>query len=284
MELGVLRVIGVLLVASCDVGVAIWDRYAAEPTPLPVSYTAHLMGALAGLCVGLVVLKHFERKLAATITWWIALAVYLACVLVAVLWNVFIVTPGAVYSSWYTAVVDHAFFLIFFPFFFFIFLLKTNFEFIKKSWKKNQFFFNSEVDELWGGASVKRHDEPFPGRGGSELRSKAPRWKWPVTVSGTKREKKKSKFFMLIRSIRTMNNFFTVIMNARLTCRIFPASKTKACRELAEQKYSNRLWKCLCAPQTIKESQNVIILYKIRSKSVLLVIIQEKFSVVKLQG
>ena len=99
MELGVLRVIGVLLVASCDVGVAIWDRYAAEPTPLPVSYTAHLMGALAGLCVGLVVLKHFERKLAATITWWIALAVYLACVLVAVLWNVFIVTPGAVYSS-----------------------------------------------------------------------------------------------------------------------------------------------------------------------------------------
>ncbi|OWA53109.1 Protein rhomboid [Hypsibius exemplaris] len=99
MELGVLRVIGVLLVASCDVGVAIWDRYAAEPTPLPVSYTAHLMGALSGLCVGLIVLKNFDQRLSATITWWIALAIYSACVLVAVLWNIFIVIPGGAYSS-----------------------------------------------------------------------------------------------------------------------------------------------------------------------------------------
>lgn len=88
-----LRVIGVLLVASCDVGVAIWDRYAAEPTPLPVSYIAHLMGALAGLCVGLIVLKNFDHKLSGSITWWVAVFVYLAFVAFVVLWNIFIVSP-----------------------------------------------------------------------------------------------------------------------------------------------------------------------------------------------
>ena len=94
MELGMLRITGVLLIASCDVGVAIWDRYASEPTPLPVSYTAHLMGALAGLCIGLVALKNFDQRYSSTVTWWIAVSVYFACVLAAVLWNCFIVEPG----------------------------------------------------------------------------------------------------------------------------------------------------------------------------------------------
>lgn len=95
MELGLLRVIGVLLVASCDVGVAIWDRYAAAITPLPVSYIAHLTGALSGLCVGLVVLKNFDQKLSWSVTWWIASFVYLAWVIFSVMWNVFIASPKA---------------------------------------------------------------------------------------------------------------------------------------------------------------------------------------------
>ncbi|GAU96656.1 hypothetical protein RvY_08074 [Ramazzottius varieornatus] len=99
MELGMLRIVGVLLIASCDVGVAIWDRYAAEPTPLPVSYTAHLMGALAGLCVGLVALKNFDQRFSSTVTWWIALSIYFASVLAAVLWNCFIVEPGVLQYS-----------------------------------------------------------------------------------------------------------------------------------------------------------------------------------------
>lgn len=94
MELALLRVVGVLFVASCNVGYAIWDRYSDDPTPVPVSYVAHLLGALSGVCIGLIVLKNFDKKLSHRVTWWIALAVYSACVILAVLWNIFIISPA----------------------------------------------------------------------------------------------------------------------------------------------------------------------------------------------
>jgi rhomboid-related protein 1/2/3 len=48
---------------------------------------AHLTGALAGLTIGLMVLKNFEQKLHKQLLWWIALGVYAACTLFAVLFN-----------------------------------------------------------------------------------------------------------------------------------------------------------------------------------------------------
>lgn len=76
-------------IASADVGFAIYDRYAAEQLGPPVSYVAHLTGALAGLTIGLLVLKNFEQKLHEQLIWWVALGVYAACTLFAVLFNVF---------------------------------------------------------------------------------------------------------------------------------------------------------------------------------------------------
>lgn len=55
--------------ASADVGFAIYDRYAAEQVGPPVSYVAHLTGALAGLTIGLLVLKNFEQKLHEQLMW-----------------------------------------------------------------------------------------------------------------------------------------------------------------------------------------------------------------------
>lgn len=66
-----------------------YDRYAAEPHGPPVSYVAHLTGALAGLTIGLLVLKNFEQKLHEQLLWWVALGVYAACTLFAVLFNIF---------------------------------------------------------------------------------------------------------------------------------------------------------------------------------------------------
>lgn len=54
----------------------------------PVSYVAHLTGALAGLTIGLLVLKNFEQKLHEQLLWWIALGVYAACTIFAILFNV----------------------------------------------------------------------------------------------------------------------------------------------------------------------------------------------------
>jgi len=89
MRCGILRLFGIFAIASCDVGYAIYSRYAAESLSLspPVSYVAHLTGALAGLTIGLLVLKNFEQKLHEQLLWWIALGVYAACTIFAVLYN-----------------------------------------------------------------------------------------------------------------------------------------------------------------------------------------------------
>lgn len=69
-------------------GFAIYSRYAVESTTAPsVSYVAHLTGALAGLTIGLLVLKNFEQKLHEQLLWWIALGVYAACTIFAVVFN-----------------------------------------------------------------------------------------------------------------------------------------------------------------------------------------------------
>ena len=80
----------ILFSAIADVGFAVWDRYSKKiSVGPPVSYTAHLMGALAGLTIGLVVLKNFEQKLHEQYMWWIALALYVAYIVFAIFWNLF---------------------------------------------------------------------------------------------------------------------------------------------------------------------------------------------------
>lgn len=70
-------------------GFAIYSRYAVDTINGPsVSYVAHLTGALAGLTIGLLVLKNFEQKLHEQFLWWVALGVYAACTLFAIIFNV----------------------------------------------------------------------------------------------------------------------------------------------------------------------------------------------------
>ncbi|CAD6221206.1 GSCOCG00005088001-RA-CDS [Cotesia congregata] len=87
MEFGIVRLIGIFIIASADVGFAIYDRYAAEQMGPPVSYVAHLTGALAGLTIGLLVLKNFEQRLHEQLLWWVALGVYAACTIFAIMYN-----------------------------------------------------------------------------------------------------------------------------------------------------------------------------------------------------
>lgn len=54
-----------------------------------MSYVAHLTGALAGLTIGLLVLKNFEQKLRDQLLWWVALGVYAACIIFAIVFNLF---------------------------------------------------------------------------------------------------------------------------------------------------------------------------------------------------
>ncbi|XP_005101581.2 rhomboid-related protein 3 [Aplysia californica] len=91
MELGILKLATVFVIASSDVGFAIWTRYSqpqGESSP-PLGYTPHLTGALAGLTVGLAVLKSFQQHLHQQYMCWLALAIYTGCVGFALFWNIF---------------------------------------------------------------------------------------------------------------------------------------------------------------------------------------------------
>ncbi|XP_017098335.1 protein rhomboid isoform X2 [Drosophila bipectinata] len=104
MRYGVIRLLHILIFVSFDFGFAIYARYAGEDLPLgsssefpnidqvegpaAVSFVAHLAGAIAGLTIGLLVLKSFEQKLHEQLLWWIALGTYSALVVFAIAFNI----------------------------------------------------------------------------------------------------------------------------------------------------------------------------------------------------
>ena len=59
-----------------------------HPHP-PVAYVSHVVGALAGLTVGILVLKTFEHKFHTTVLWWTALFTSSLCTTFAIAWNLF---------------------------------------------------------------------------------------------------------------------------------------------------------------------------------------------------
>lgn len=83
-----LRLVGLLFVASLEVGCGIYRRYAPpEPDKPQVGFTAHLAGVLAGLTFGLVILKNYEQKLSERRVWWFTLVLLLILNLAAFLYQ-----------------------------------------------------------------------------------------------------------------------------------------------------------------------------------------------------
>ncbi|CAL4244543.1 unnamed protein product [Meganyctiphanes norvegica] len=88
MQFGVMRLIGISFVAAADMGFAVYDYYTGSRSGLPVSYIAHMTGALAGLSLGLVVLKRFQEKPNKDhLLWWVSLGTFTACAVFAVTFN-----------------------------------------------------------------------------------------------------------------------------------------------------------------------------------------------------
>lgn len=74
------------LYAGLDIGVAIYSRYHEGNK---ISYTAHFAGLLAGILLGIAVLRNIEVLLWENIVWWVSLSAYLLLLLFALLWNAF---------------------------------------------------------------------------------------------------------------------------------------------------------------------------------------------------
>uniref|UniRef100_A0A0A1WPE5 rhomboid protease n=2 Tax=Zeugodacus cucurbitae TaxID=28588 RepID=A0A0A1WPE5_ZEUCU len=102
MRYAVAQLLSVLIFVSCDLGYALYSQYldaegVSKPThiehtwpnldPPPVSYVAHMTGALAGFTIGLLVLKNFEHRAYENLIWWLALGVYSAFTVFAIVFN-----------------------------------------------------------------------------------------------------------------------------------------------------------------------------------------------------
>ncbi|KAI9587960.1 protein rhomboid-like [Glossina fuscipes] len=90
MKYAVAQLVSVVIFVLCDLGYAFYTQYLAadelNEAP-PVSYIAHLTGALAGLTIGLLVLKSFERRPYDNLIWWLALSIYCAFTVFAIVFN-----------------------------------------------------------------------------------------------------------------------------------------------------------------------------------------------------
>ncbi|KDR22447.1 rhomboid-related protein 2-like isoform X1 [Zootermopsis nevadensis] len=69
-----------------DVGTAVYTRYVLLEES-QIGYAAHLAGAVAGLLVGINVLRNLEIKSWERKVWWASIILYTALMLAAIIWN-----------------------------------------------------------------------------------------------------------------------------------------------------------------------------------------------------
>ncbi|XP_058807042.1 rhomboid-related protein 2 isoform X2 [Phymastichus coffea] len=87
MEFAVLQLLVFLVVTCVDVGQAIYNRYVLEANN-QIGYVAHLAGAVAGLLVGINILRNLEVQTWEKVVWWASFITFTALMAAAILWNV----------------------------------------------------------------------------------------------------------------------------------------------------------------------------------------------------
>ncbi|CAG4931911.1 unnamed protein product [Colias eurytheme] len=88
MEFAIIQLLVFVLLAAVDVGTAVYDRY-WKHTQQNIGYVAHLGGAVAGLLVGIGVLRNLEKRKWEKRLWWAAVVLYFSLMIAGVLANIF---------------------------------------------------------------------------------------------------------------------------------------------------------------------------------------------------
>ncbi|XP_066232029.1 rhomboid-related protein 2 [Saccopteryx leptura] len=87
---GIVRLLIIIFIIASDVGFALYRRFFVSANESPVSFAAHIAGGFAGMSIGYTVFSCFDKTLLKDPRFWIAIAAYLACVLFAVFFNIFL--------------------------------------------------------------------------------------------------------------------------------------------------------------------------------------------------
>lgn len=76
-----------VLVAGTDIGTAIYNRYVLDINE-NIGYAAHFAGAVAGLLVGINILRNLSITRTERIIWWISIIVYTILMGTCIIWNI----------------------------------------------------------------------------------------------------------------------------------------------------------------------------------------------------
>lgn len=86
MEYPILQLAIFIIITACDVGTAIYDRYVRDINE-HIGYAAHLAGGIAGLLVGINVLRNIRVTRKERVIWWISIVTCSTLMAVAIIWN-----------------------------------------------------------------------------------------------------------------------------------------------------------------------------------------------------
>lgn len=86
MKFAIIQLIAFIVLMGTDISVAVYNRYSASTTDR-TGYAAHLAGAVAGLLIGLGVLRNLEVRQWEKRLWWVSMIIYVVLMLIAIIWN-----------------------------------------------------------------------------------------------------------------------------------------------------------------------------------------------------
>lgn len=87
MSTGIIQLLVFSIIAAADVGQAIYNRYVLDINE-HIGYAAHLAGAVAGLLVGIFVLRNLEERRFEKIVKYAAITAFGLLISIAIIWNI----------------------------------------------------------------------------------------------------------------------------------------------------------------------------------------------------
>ncbi|KAJ8917355.1 hypothetical protein NQ315_002377 [Exocentrus adspersus] len=86
MSFPAIQLLVFVIVAASDISTAIYNRYVLDIDE-HIGYAAHLAGALAGLLVGINVLRNLSVTRTERVIWWISMVTYAVLMVTCIIWN-----------------------------------------------------------------------------------------------------------------------------------------------------------------------------------------------------
>lgn len=83
------QIFAILLFGCVDIGISFYERYGLPDAPLHVTFAPTIAGLIAGVLVGVPLLRELNEKPWYRIAFWVCLSVSLSLFIFAVFWNIF---------------------------------------------------------------------------------------------------------------------------------------------------------------------------------------------------